>query len=176
MVRSEVAKLLAVLAAAYPRFEVNELTEQVWFEMLQDIPYQVAQVAVKKLILESSYPPAIADVRKQVAEVIIPAEEQIDAVTAWGEVINAIHYYGYYRQDEALSSMSPLTAGVVRCMGWQEICTSEELSVIRGQFLRMYEQLSKRKQQEMLLPAGLKKQITEIADRHGLTAIEGGKD
>lgn len=176
MVRSEVAKLLAVLAAAYPRFEVNELTEQVWFEMLQDIPYQVAQVAVKKLILESSYPPAIADVRKQVAEIVTPPENQLDGATAWGEVINAIHWYGYYRQDEALASMSPLTAEVVKYMGWQEICLSEEPSVIRGQFLKMYEQLSRRKQQEMLLPANLKKQIAEIASRHGLQMIEGGKE
>lgn len=175
MVRSEVAKLLAVLAAVYPRFEVNELMEQIWFEMLQDVPYQVAQVAVKKLILENPYPPAIADIRKQVTEIIIPAEERIDAVTAWGEVIKAMHYYGYYRQDEALVNMSPLTARVVKCMGWQEICTGEDIDVIRGQFLKMYQQIQTRDKEEALLPESLKSDIARIAAKHGLKAIEGGK-
>jgi hypothetical protein len=175
MVRSEVAKLLAVLAAAYPRFEVNELTERIWFEMLQDIPYQVAQVAIKKLILESPYPPAIADVRKQAMEIITPPEEKLDAAQAWGEVERAIRFYGYYREAEALASMSPRTAKVTKWMGWQEICMSEEPSVIRGQFLKMYQQIQTRDKEETLLPESLKNGIARVAARHDSKTIEGGK-
>ncbi len=171
MVRSEVAKLLAVLAAAYPRFEVNELTERIWFEMLQDIPYQVAQVAIKKLILESPYPPAIADVRKRAMEIVAPPEERIDGSEAWGEVIRAIHCYGYYKEAEALASMLPKTAKVVKWMGWQEICTSENVDVTRGQFLKMYQQIQARCEKEALLPDSLRAQIAALAETK---AIEEG--
>src|SRR5690606_10640790 len=110
-----------------------------WAEMLADIPFPVVQMAVKKLILESPYPPTIADVRKRVAEIMTPPEDQINASEAWGEVMRAIRHYGYYQEAEALASMSPRAAKVARLMGWQEICHSERPDVVRGQFLKMYE-------------------------------------
>jgi len=173
MVEEEVAKLLAVLAAAYPNFEVNEMKHKVWFEMLKDIDYKVAQVAVRKIILENTFPPAIAEVRKACAELTMP---QIpDAGMAWGEAVRAIRYYGIYREKEALRSMSPLTAQAVRYIGWQEICSSTEPGVARGHFLRIYEQLARRKQQDAMLPADLKEGIAQLAQKFELRAIEGGK-
>ncbi|MGF7431070.1 replicative helicase loader/inhibitor [Thermoanaerobacterium thermosaccharolyticum] len=175
MVKSEIAKLLAVLAASYPKFEVDEIKQQVWYEMLQDIPYQVAQVAVKKLILESPYPPAIADIRKQVAEITTPKGEQLDPAEAWGEVEKAIRHYGSYREEEALASMSPAVAKVAKYMGWREICLSEEPGVVRGQFLKMFSQVQEREKKEALLPEKLKNDIAKIAEKHDLKLIEGGK-
>ncbi len=175
MVKVEVCKLLAVIAAVYPRFEVDEFKQNVWLEMLQDVPYELAQVCVKKLILESPYPPAIADIRKQVAEISTPQSEKLDGATAWGEVTRAIGLYGFYGTEEALASMSPRTARIVRMIGWREICMSEELGVIRGQFLKMYEQVSAKERQELLLPEALKSQINALGARMELKMLEGGK-
>ena len=172
MVKIEVCKLLAVIAAVYPRFEVDEFKQNVWLEMLQDVPYELAQVCVKKLILESHYPPAIADIRKQVAEISTPKSEKLDGATAWGEVTKAIGWYGSYGTEEALASMSPR---IVRMIGWREICMSEELGVIRGQFLKMYEQVSAKERQELLLPESLKSQINALGARMELKMLEGGK-
>ena len=36
MTKAEVAKILTVLAAVYPKFEVDDLKVQVWHEMLGD--------------------------------------------------------------------------------------------------------------------------------------------
>ena len=161
MTKGETAKLLAVLAAAFPRFEVDDLKVQVWHEMLGDLDYSLASLAIKKLILESTFPPSIAEVRKAAVEIQTP--EQTNGTQAWGEVIKAIRNFGHYREEEALASMSPRTAYVVKCMGWREICMAEEPGVIRGQFLKMYQQVAEREQKEQLLPPAMRREIKQIA-------------
>lgn len=167
MTKAEIAKILAVLAASYPKFEVDDLKVHVWHEMLGDLDYAVASMAVNKIIMQNTFPPAIAEVRKAVTELMNP--EQVTSSEAWGEVTRAIRNYGYYREEEALASMSPITAQLVRYMGWREICLSEDIGVIRGQFLRMYDQIVARKQKEQLLPSMMREQLAN------LRLIEGGR-
>lgn len=179
MTQNETARILAVIAAANPRFQVDEkgMTLKVWHELLGDLDYNIVQLAVKKLILEMPYPPAIADVRKRAVEVMTPPEDRIDASEAWGEVMQAIRLYGYYREAEALKSMSPKAAKVVRWMGWREICLSEEPGVVRGQFLKMYQQVAEREQKERLLPYEIRDDIRKISERFSsLKLIKGEKE
>lgn len=172
MTKGEVAKLLVVLAASYPKFEVDDVKVQVWYEMLGDLDYAVASMAVKKIIMQNTFPPAIAEVRKAAAELTNP--ENLTSSEAWGEVTRAIRNYGYYREGEALASMSPTTAQVVRYMGWREICMSEDIGVIRGQFLRMYEQIATREQEKQLLSTTMQTEIKKLAKKYDIRLIEGG--
>lgn len=172
MTKAEVAKILTVLAAVYPKFEVDDLKVQVWHEMLGDLDYATANMAVKKLILENTFAPSIAEVRKAVMGILTP--NGMTAAEGWGEVERAIRIYGYYRETEALESMSPSVAKVVKCIGWQNICLNEEPGVVRGQFLKMYAQVAEREQKELLLPAGLRNQIQILAERMDLKVIAGG--
>jgi len=172
MTKGEIAKLLAVLAAAYPKFEVNDVKVHVWHEMLGDLDYAVANIAIKKLIIQNTFPPSIAEVRKAVTELMNP--EQVTSSEAWGEVTRAIRNYGYYREEEALASMSPITAQLVRYMGWREICMSEDIGVIRGQFLRMYEQIATREQEKQLLSQTMQTEIKKLAKKYNIRLIEGG--
>jgi hypothetical protein len=141
--------------------------------MLGDLDYAVASMAVKKIIMQNTFPPAIAEVRKAAAELTNP--ENLTSSEAWGEVTRAIRNYGYYRGEEALASLSPTTAQVVRYMGWREICMSEDIGVIRGQFLRMYAQVAEREQKELLLPADLRQGIQRLAGMMDMKAIVGGE-
>jgi len=135
MTRAETAKILAVLAASYPKFEVDDLKVQVWHEMLGDLDYVTANMAVKKLILENIFAPSIAEVRNAAMEILNP--DVMTAAEAWGEVERAVRTYGYYRETEALASLTPRVAKVVRQISWREICLNEEPGVVRGQFLKM---------------------------------------
>ena len=174
MTKTETVKLLAVISAAYPNMQVTEATVDLWHELLGDQDLNIVLVAVKKLILESPYPPTIADIRKRAVEVMTPPEDRIDAAEAWGEVQRAIRLYGYYREAEALESMSPRTAKVVRWIGWSEICLSEDLGVVRGQFLKMYQQVAEREHKEQLLPVTLRDDIKKIASKFSLKLVKGG--
>ena len=173
MTKGEIAKILAVLAAAYPKFEVDDVKVQVWYEMLGDLEYSIVNIAIKKLIMQNTFPPSIAEVRKAVTELMNP--EQVTSSEAWGEVTRAIRNYGYYHEEEALASMSPITAQLVRYMGWREICMSEDIGVIRGQFLKMYQQVRERDRREMLLPADLRQGIQRLAGMMDVKAIAGGE-
>ncbi len=176
MTRNEMSRLLAVIAAAFPRFQVDDsgITLNVWHEMLGDLDYAVATTAVKKLIMQNTFPPAIAEVRKAAMEILNPG--QVTGSEAWGEVTRAIRNYGYYREAEALASMSPTTARVVKYMGWQDICMSEDpTGVLRGQFLKMYDQVADREQEQQLLPETLRKQIDSLASGMDLRLLPGGK-
>ena len=166
MTKAEIVKLLAVISAAYPNMQITEATVNLWHELLNDVSLSLALAAAKKLILESPYPPTIADIRKRVVEVAHP--QQLNAAEAWGEVTKAMRFYGYYRANEAIASMSKPTARTVEYIGWANICTCEEPGVIRGQFMKMYEQVAGRERNEALLPASLKaemKKITALTDR-----------
>jgi hypothetical protein len=166
MKQSEMAQLLAVIAAAYPKFPpVTELTVSVWYEMFKDTDYKVANVAVKKIMLESTFAPSIAELRKAIVDITTPAAEKVDYAQAWGEVTYAIRYFGYNREDEAIASMSPRTAKVVRMIGWQNICATEEIDVLRGQFRMMYETTDARERQDRLIPDSMKALIASITDK-----------
>jgi hypothetical protein len=156
----EVAKLLTVIAAMYPRFEVNDLKINLWHEMIGDLSYQVAQMALKKTMLTSVYPPTVADIRAAVAD--ITEVEQLDAGKAWGEVTRAISRWGFYEPSKAYELMSPLTLQVVKQLSWREICMAEEIGVTRGQFMKMYDSMKKREETNKLLPASFKNQILEL--------------
>jgi hypothetical protein len=178
--RAETIKLFGVFKTAYPKYFISqdkaELQLQItlWTELFSDIPFCVVEPAVKKLILESAYPPTISDVRKQVAEITQDPGDRADVATAWGEVMRAISLYGYYRPQEALASMSPRTAKIVGFIGWEEICTSGEIGVARGQFVKMYDAYAQRERQDALLPAELKQKIQRIgSDRKSLKLIGG---
>lgn len=182
--KKDVVKIFAILSAAYPKFEslnilkspdLAETTIELWHKMLGDMDYRVIEAAIQKHILESPFPPSIADVRKSAIEVMTPLNEQLDAATAWGEVEKAVRNFGYYREQEALGSMSPRTARVVKYMNWQEICTSDKLGVIRGQFINMYGQIEQRENKQNLLPGRLKGEIESISAGLGLKLIEGGR-
>jgi len=155
--------ILKILTDTFKDFEANDSKFAIWYELLGDLDFKIVKIAVEKLIIQSPYVPAISDIRKQVVEIMHPS---IDATEAYGEVRRAIKEYGYDYAPEAFGSMSPLTRKVCEYIGWQNICLSEEPSVIRGQFLKMYEQLREREQKEMLLPEGLKKEMLALSERN----------
>jgi hypothetical protein len=163
MTKKEMAVILKILTDTFKDFEANDSKFAIWYELLGDLDFKIVKIAVEKLIIQSPYVPAISDIRKQVVEIMHPS---IDATEAYGEVRRAIKEYGYDYAPEAFGSMSPLTRKVCEYIGWQNICLSEEPSVIRGQFLKMYEQLREREQKEMLLPEGLKKEMLALSERN----------
>lgn len=157
MKKSEVIKLLAMISAAYPNMKpVDDTMVDIWTDCLKDITVEDALMTVKKNILESPFPPTIADLRKQHVSVV---ENRLDSTQAWGEVLKAIKSYGSYREIEAMESMPPLVAMTVRYMGWKDICMSEKPDVVRGQFLKMYATMEEREYKDKLLPNDFREKI-----------------
>ncbi|MGE5328091.1 MAG: replicative helicase loader/inhibitor [Deltaproteobacteria bacterium] len=186
MTKQDMTKIFAILATTYPQFEKLfenkdklRFTVEIWHKSFNDIDFNIAEIAVQKLILESPYPPTIADLRKQISDITTPKNQALDPADGWGEVTAAIRNFGYYREEEAIKSLSPLTAKVVRYLNWREICLCEEPGIIRGQFMKMFEQIAKRDKQERLLPNDLKGLIQGLSGKlnlpEGVAQLEAGE-
>lgn len=64
MTKSETIKLLAMLSAAYPNMkEINKVQVELWCECLKDISKEEGLKSARKHILDSPFPPTIADIR-----------------------------------------------------------------------------------------------------------------
>lgn len=168
----EAAKLLTLIAAAWPQFEPTEDKVLLWHELFADVSFEVAQAALKKLMVSSPFPPSIADLRREVVAVTVPLEDQISPAEAWGMVVHAIRKYGYYQEEKAKASLPSAVRRTVDYIGWQELCLSDEPDVIRAQFMRMYEQVTARQRQEALLPPAVKQHIASLAERMDMQRLD----
>lgn len=179
MTLKEAIKLVAWATANFPAMQERDMrpTAELWYRMLADIPYEVAEKALMSVLAKAKYFPTVAEIREAAADIINP--QLPSAMDAWGEVARAVRDYGYYRQEEALNSLSPITRRVVENIGWHEICLCEQPDIIRGQFRMAYEQYAKREREETVLPAEVKQlagdrvRVLSLIDKIG-KALPGG--
>ena len=111
--------------------------------MLGDLDYKLCETALMELFATHTYPPQISEIREKCAEYTVPHLK--DQGEAWGEVQKAISQYGYYRQEEALESLTPIVREAVRRLGFREICLDENQDAVRAHFFKIYSTLIERK-------------------------------
>lgn len=158
MTKEEWSLLVKAIKSAYPNqtFCPDSYSLELYYRMLQDIPYEVLNIVIQRHIATNRYPPTIADLRGSVS----PKEKEWSE--GWEEVKRAIRNYGSYREKEALDSMSPLTREIVQRFGFKEICMSENEDVYRANFRMAYEQSAKKNNEVNVLPETVKARLNGI--------------
>lgn len=144
----------------YPSFLPDADSLNVWYSLLQDLPYDVCNVAIQKYMMTQTEIPKIADIRNMCAEIM--AGEKLLWSDAWEEVLNAISRYGSYNEEEAMGSMSDLTRQCVRRLGFKNLCMSEEIGVDRANFRMIFEQIAHREHEKAKLPMNMQNLIASI--------------
>ena len=162
MDQKEFAQFVMALRTYYPRENLlpNKQAMELWYRQLQDIPYQVAELALNKWVATNKWSPSIADIREMASTVY--HGEPTNWSDGWEQVLRAIRCFGSYRETEALDSMDELTRTCVRRIGFRNICMSENISADRANFRMIYEQLVHRQKQDNQLSAGLKMAIEQV--------------
>ena len=165
MNETEFEKFYTYITAVTTDTKPSPQKMEVYWDALNDLPFDVAMAAARKVIatLENPFLPMPAVFRGMALQVTgsnIPA-----APDAWAEVTKAIRNFGSYRETEALESLSPLTRKAVRAIGYKDLCLSENQDVIRGQFRMMYETLEKRETMDAKTPQSLKDVIATMDSR-----------
>lgn len=160
----ETAKVLAVLTVAYPNLADDKARERVnlWHAMFADEPYSLVYSAVQQFIATDTkgYAPAIGQIKEICAKTVNPAIG--DWTEGWGQVNKAIGKYGSWDKAGAMSSFDDTTAEAVRRLGWEEICSSQNIETTRAQFRQTYELISKRESEQIAIPAKIKAQLGEL--------------
>ncbi len=164
MTRDEFKLLVKGMKAVYPQetFIPDSFAFDMWYEMLNDLDYRIAGLAIKSYMATGKFPPTIADIREKYAEVSQRRTESWDE--AWGTVLMAIRKYGYPREAEALASLSERTRRVVRRFGWQNLCMSEKIEVERSNFRDAYNSEVKRDKVDGVLPLQVKEGSIKIIE------------
>lgn len=144
MNKQDILKAVAPLQLAY-NASLDDNRLRLYVEMLSDIPPQILEASVKKLIMTNKFLPSIAEIREVAYGIkgIISGTAAPDESEAWGEVIKAIQSVGYYGKPK-FSHEAITTA--VNNIGWQDICMTpnEGTNTLRSQFRRAYQLAAQR--------------------------------
>lgn len=144
MNKQEILKVVAPLQLAF-KGNLDDARMRLYVEMLSDIPPQILDAAVKKLIMTNKFLPSIAEIRETAYGIkdTISGTAAPDESEAWGEVVKAIQSVGYYGKPKF--SHEAITAAVNN-IGWQDICTTpnEGTNTLRSQFRRAYQLAAQR--------------------------------
>ena len=147
-----------------PEFLPDKYALKIWYELLKDLPYEQVNIAIQKHAHTNKWPPTPADIREHV---VTMQDESTDWGQAWKQLTRAIGRFGTYREGEALESMDELTRETTKRLGWKMICQSEqtELTAIRANFRKIYEQMQQEERDKARLPQSLQQSIARITGR-----------
>lgn len=162
MTRKEFTVLCKGMKAVYPQptFLPDADAYKVWYRLLEDLDYTVAQAAVQKYMLTNKFPPSVADIRE--CAVLVRTGDKKTWSEGWEEVMKAIRNFGSYREEEALESMSEITRKAVKKLGFRNICLSENITADRANFRTIYEQMAENEYTAKQIPLNLSKLIENI--------------
>jgi hypothetical protein len=170
MDRKEFATFAMALRTYFPKESIlpNQQAMELWYRELSDIPYSVAEAALRTWVVTNKWSPSIAEIRELVAT--IQYGEQLTWGEAWERALNAVRRYGSYNKQAALDSLDPLTRKCVENIGYLDLCMSENIMVERAHFQKIFEIYSKREQTDKRLPNNLIRAIEQAR----VEGIEGG--
>lgn len=164
MKKTDILKAIGLCSVNYKNFPEagkEEMLVELWQSMLDDIPYTILEMAIKRHMSISVFPPTIADIRKQISE--LNAKNNFPtSIEAWSQVKHVIQRYGSYNEAKAMSELSGIVKKSVEYFGYRELCLSENEMADRAHFLRTYEQLVDRAKENSRLTLSLKDNINDI--------------
>lgn len=137
MTREEFAKGMSFAGVAYGK-EFDQQTLEVWYRFFHGDSYDDFRTAIVRLISKAKFFPSISELRREIATIKNPSL-QLSADAEWERVQRAVRYYGAYRAQEAMDSLSPTTAGVVNQMGgFLALCHSDDGDWQRRNFMALF--------------------------------------
>ena len=125
-----------------PNFLPDMASVNVWYELLKDIEYKVANMAIQMYAQSNKFPPTVAEIREASAKLI--HGETKDWSKAWEEACRAMSRFGRDRKSEAYKTLDERTRRVIDRLGYRNLCMSENIGVDRANFRSIYETLVQR--------------------------------
>lgn len=179
MNRVETIQVITLLAGNYDSMAKKDKTQKelmiaTWLECLGDLDYQLILNAVKKTIISSPYPPTVHDIRKNATDLISSTKN--NALEDWDECYKMICNGTYMTQKEfdSHSDICKKFLGSISQLRAYASNTDFNMDVVRSNFLKQHEILSKREQEQKLLPKSMQEFTQKLAEKMDIKQIEGG--
>lgn len=171
MTREEFAVLVKAMKAVYSseNFIADKDAFNVWYGLLQDLPYEQANLAVQKYMTSERFPPTIADIRTKATEIIAPVEESMSELQAWALVQKAIRNSVYNSEEE----FARLPEACQRAVGtaanlkeWALMDSDQVATIEQSHFVRNYRASVQRMKEEARLPENVRMLIVDQGKKH----------
>lgn len=121
----EFVVLAKSIKMCYPRGNMLETDEsvEIWYSFLSDLEYKTASIAVQKYVKLNAYPPTIADIRKEYADIVCGS--RMSGTEAWSLVLNALKKVeeegcARKRYDELPKTIQSSIGGYPQFLEWAE--------------------------------------------------------
>lgn len=184
MTHAEFATCMGIIGKAIGK-PLEPDRQEVYFDLLGDLLCEIMKAAAARVCLQHRWAtfPLPAELREAAAALTAP-ETEITPAEAWDMAWSAaaridlgvkgrhrVKINGEWRDfesqaDSVLSQLPPIVAHAMQAFSIPALCHGEEpTGVVRGQFLKMFEQIAARGKREALLPAELRPQIDRQAER-----------
>lgn len=182
MNKAETAKIIAILATAYPdqyhkigREEAANITN-LWADMFAAEPFELVAAAIKALIATKvdGFAPTIGAVKAKIATLQSP--NLITEVDAWAMVSKACRngIYGYKKEFAKLPPEVQAAVGSAEQLrDWAMMDAETVQSVVASNFMRSYKAKTARHKELALMPPDVQQLIGSVANT---LALEKGMD
>ena len=152
MKMTDVEKRIKILTVLFGMFgqagDDNRI--ELYLQFTQDLPTDVLDKAVKKVVTECKFLPTVAEIIEAARGLVAEAEPDTRVKTwaeAWGEIERAMYRTPWGRTP---TFSTPEIAEAVYSFGWNTLHTAEarEMPTIRAQIRRMYEDICARRKEQ----------------------------
>lgn len=159
--------MAATLKAQYPKEKLfpDKQSVAVWYELLKDIPYNVAKACIAQWASVNKWSPAISDIREYAVKAV-----QGDA-QEWGQawekalkIARSYHPADPGRTERELAELDDLTRQTIKEIDLRAIAYAEDQTANRANFRKIYESYANRKQNEIQTPAFVHKMIDAVSN------------
>lgn len=143
--KETVGKIFAMVFFKFPNRnpatqEGFDLAFDVWERIFEPISDDLLLRAGQRFVAEKTGIFPNEDPFAMILEMARPRQIETQG-DAFELALESVRLFGHMREDEALKwleSKSPIIAATVRRFGFRELCTSENLEVVRGQMMAIF--------------------------------------
>lgn len=153
MTKKEFLVIVKGLKAVYsdPKFLADKDAIDVWYGLLCDLPYQVLSAAAQQYMMQETFPPTIAGLRKKAAEIQAPVQDEMSELAAWSLVRKALGNSAYNAESEfdKLPELCQQAVGNPANLHEMALMDMDTVnSVEQSHFIRNYRTMLKRKRED----------------------------
>lgn len=175
MNKTETAKIMAVLKAAYPQYYKDkskqelEQAVELWQDMFDSEPYAEVAAGIKAFMTSETkgFPPSIGQVKERIASLTRPQYAMTEQ-EAWSFVKKALRNsaYGYLEEYEKLPETVKAVVGSPSVLReWGQVDMRELDTVVASNFMRSYRERVQHEREYAALPESVKQFANAIAER-----------
>lgn len=167
MTKSDAAKLVVVLVAAYPNFDkfkeskAVEAVVDLWAAMFEAEPAELVGLALKQYISTNKWPPSIAELRAIIADIQHP--DLIPPDMAWAAVSDLMVQSGQHYYGDLYSQLPPLVARALEIIGYTTLYNlGGKAGLDRVTYLAQYTPMYERARQAAMTPQSVAQRIADV--------------